>query len=74
MTRLRARLGLMLLVISVSAVAASPSAPPSPSATSWVLAQGARDGAAPAWAIAVATPTGWTRDCCVYARAIGVNA
>ncbi|MEO6800372.1 MAG: hypothetical protein ABI178_10590 [Rhodanobacter sp.] len=39
-----------------------------------VLAHGARDGDAPAWAIAVDTPAGWTRDCCAYARAIGVNA
>jgi hypothetical protein len=39
-----------------------------------VLAQGARDGNVPAWAIAVATPAGWTRDCCTYARAIGVDA
>ena len=39
-----------------------------------VLARGARDGDAPAWAIAVASPPGWTRDCCTYAQAIGVNA
>ncbi|MEO8778084.1 MAG: hypothetical protein ABI389_05365 [Rhodanobacter sp.] len=39
-----------------------------------VLAHGARDGGAPAWAIAVDTPAGWTRDCCTYAQAIGVNA
>jgi hypothetical protein len=39
-----------------------------------VLARGARDGAAPAWTIAVSTPGGWTRDCCTYARAIGVDA
>lgn len=39
-----------------------------------VLAHGASDGAAPAWAIAVDTPAGWTRDCCMYARAIGVDA
>ncbi len=39
-----------------------------------VLAHGARDGAAPAWAIAVTTPADWTRDCCTYARAIGVDA
>jgi hypothetical protein len=39
-----------------------------------VLARGARDGNAPAWAIAVATPPGWTRDCCTYARAIGADA
>ncbi|TAL75204.1 MAG: hypothetical protein EPN56_06075 [Rhodanobacter sp.] len=39
-----------------------------------VLAHGVKDGAAPAWAVAVASPGGWTRDCCLYARAIGVNA
>jgi len=39
-----------------------------------VLARGARDGNAPAWTIAVASPPGWTRDCCTYAQAIGVNA
>jgi hypothetical protein len=42
--------------------------------TDHVLAHGARDGDAPAWAIAVDTPEGWTRDCCIYAQAIGVNA
>ena len=39
-----------------------------------VLARGVRDGKAPAWAIAVASPPGWTRDCCMYAKAIGVDA
>jgi hypothetical protein len=39
-----------------------------------ILARGVRDGAAPAWAVTVATPGGWTRDCCTYARAIGVDA
>lgn len=39
-----------------------------------VLAHGVRDGKAPAWAIAVASPPGWTRDCCMYAKAIGVDA
>ncbi|MBD8897610.1 hypothetical protein [Rhodanobacter sp. DHG33] len=39
-----------------------------------MLAHGARDGDAPAWAIAVASPPGWTRDCCMYAKAIGVDA
>ena len=39
-----------------------------------VLAHGARDGDTPAWAITVATPPGWTRDCCTYAHAIGVDA
>lgn len=39
-----------------------------------LLAHGARDGKAPAWAVEVASPIGWTRDCCTYARAIGVDA
>ena len=39
-----------------------------------VLAQGAADANQPAWALAVDSPVGWTRDCCVYAKAIGVNA
>ena len=39
-----------------------------------LLAHGARDGAAPAWAVEVASPPGWTRDCCTYAQAIGVDA
>ena len=60
---------LWLLVLSVVAVCAQARAP-----ADQLLAQGARDGAVPAWAIAVATPAGWTRDCCLYARAIGVDA
>ena len=44
------------------------------SSASDVLAHGTRDGNAPAWAIAVNTPVGWTRDCCTYAQAIGVDA
>lgn len=38
------------------------------------LAHGASDGHTPAWTIDAATPAGWTRDCCLYARAIGVDA
>lgn len=38
------------------------------------LAHGARDGDAPAWAVTVDAPSGWIRDCCTYARAIGVDA
>ncbi|MEO7068483.1 MAG: hypothetical protein ABI114_16355 [Rhodanobacter sp.] len=56
------------LVLSVFAVLAYASNSPD------VLAQGARDGAQPAWMIAAKTPAGWTRDCCVYAKAIGVDA
>ena len=39
-----------------------------------VLATDVRDGKAPAWAVAVASPPGWTRDCCTYAKANGVDA
>ncbi|GLQ96807.1 hypothetical protein [Dyella mobilis] len=38
-----------------------------------VRAQGPADGAAPAWSIDTIAPPGWTKDCCTYARAIGVN-
>lgn len=64
MTRRLIRL-LALLVVTTFAQA---------SPTTAVLAQGARDGNAAAWAISVESPTGWTRDCCTYAHAIGVNA
>jgi hypothetical protein len=57
---------LALLLVAGTAAAASPA--------NDVLAHGARDGDVPAWSIAVATPPGWTRDCCLYARAIGVDA
>jgi hypothetical protein len=56
----------LLLVFSVSAMAAQ--------AGDDVLAHGVRDGDAPAWAIAGVSPPGWTRDCCMYAKAIGVDA
>lgn len=38
-----------------------------------VRAQGPADGTAPAWTISTSAPAGWTKDCCTYARAIGVN-
>lgn len=61
----------VLLVLSLWTVAAlAQAAMPADQA----LARGARDGDTPAWAINVATPPGWTRDCCTYARAIGVDA
>ena len=59
-------IGLVILLVFATLAQAS--------AANNVLAHGARDGEAPAWAIAVATPAGWTRDCCTYAQAIGVNA
>ncbi len=39
-----------------------------------LVAQGARDGATPAWMVSAPTPVGWTGDCCTYAKAIGVTA
>ena len=61
------RVWLMLLVFVCAVVQAG-------GAADDVLARGARDGNVPAWAIAVAAPAGWTRDCCMYAKAIGVDA
>jgi hypothetical protein len=38
-----------------------------------VLVYGKPDGDVPGWAILANAPSGWTPDCCTYARAIGVN-
>ncbi|WP_233843590.1 hypothetical protein [Dyella sp. 2HG41-7] len=38
-----------------------------------VDAHGLADGNAPAWTINTSAPSGWTKDCCTYASAIGVN-
>jgi hypothetical protein len=38
-----------------------------------VQAHGPADGNMPAWSITTTAPTGWTKDCCTYASAIGVN-
>ncbi|OOG65678.1 hypothetical protein B0E46_04610 [Rhodanobacter sp. B04] len=59
---------LLALALLVSVVAQAGMGPDN------VLARGARDGNMPAWAIAVVAPAGWTRDCCTYAKAIGVDA
>lgn len=61
----------LLPVLCAFAAAAWAGVAPAPGG---VLAHGARDGDVPAWAISVASPAGWTRDCCTYARAIGVDA
>jgi hypothetical protein len=34
---------------------------------------GAADRDIPAWTLRAPTPDGWTQDCCMYAKAIGVN-
>jgi hypothetical protein len=59
-------LPVLALLAPLAAVAGAPAAT--------LLAHGVRDGKAPAWAVDVASPAGWTRDCCTYARAIGVDA
>lgn len=62
---------LSVLVLAVIGAAATWAAPTTPGV---LTARGARDGAIPAWTVEAPTPPGWTADCCVYARAIGVNA
>ena len=61
-----------LLLASGRLLAAAPKTTAAGSAESFTV-QGARDGAAPAWTINAVAPSGWTADCCTYARAIGVN-
>ncbi|MBE1159001.1 hypothetical protein [Dyella acidiphila] len=55
----------LLAVVGV-ATAAAP-------ADNAIDAHGPADGQAPAWRISSTAPTSWTRDCCTYASAIGVN-
>ncbi|HEY2623748.1 MAG TPA: hypothetical protein VGI53_09880 [Dyella sp.] len=38
-----------------------------------VVVSGRLDGVVPGWSIHTEQPDGWTQDCCVYAKAIGVN-
>ncbi|MBM7126720.1 hypothetical protein ISP19_15175 [Dyella flava] len=55
-----------LLLCAGAAAAAAP-------ADNVVEAHGPADGGAPAWSITTTAPAGWTKDCCTYASAIGVN-
>ncbi len=66
---MRAQISTLLLMLAACLAIAHAT-----TATDEVLTHGAADAKAPAWAVAVATPPGWTRDCCTYARAIGVDA
>ncbi len=59
----------LLGLLGCNAVAFAQASP----AAAGVQAHGLRDGNAPAWTITAPAPIGWTVDCCVYARAIGVN-
>lgn len=54
-------------VLAFAATSFAAAAPP-------VTAHGARDGNVPAWTLRAPAPAGWTADCCLYAKAIGVNA
>jgi len=62
--RSRWMMGILLLCAGCS-MAASPDLA--------VHAHGPADGAAPAWTISTMAPAGWSKDCCTYASAIGVN-
>ena len=66
---MKALLSALLLILTTCFVAAHAG-----TAADDLLAHGTADAGAPAWAVAVATPEGWTRDCCTYARAISVDA
>ena len=68
MMRGASRIGLVLACLGLASVACAAAIDGD------VLAQGRRDGDMPAWDITVASPPGWTRDCCTYAKAIGVDA
>jgi hypothetical protein len=46
---------------------------PATAADQGVLVFGQADGDVPGWAIHSELPAGWTQDCCMYAKAIGVN-
>ncbi|ULU26710.1 hypothetical protein [Dyella terrae] len=57
----------LLLLLVMSAVQAA-----SPGDKS-VMVYGQADRDVPGWAILTDLPDGWTQDCCMYAKAIGVN-
>jgi hypothetical protein len=57
---------LLLGAIAPMACAAGPAAQAA-------VVHGKADGKAPGWAITTEVPRGWTKDCCTYAAAIGVN-
>jgi hypothetical protein len=63
--RLYAVVALVLLMVG-TAMAAQPS-------SNVVDAHGVPDGSVPGWTINSLAPSGWTKDCCTYASAIGVN-
>ncbi len=64
-----------LLTVCLALAAAPEPATAGKSATAGepFAARGARDGDVPAWTVQAVAPSGWTADCCTYAKAIGVN-
>ena len=68
-------LGAALLSTGVlfAAMPALPTAPAPLAVAEHFTVHGARDGEVPAWTISAMAPSGWTADCCTYAKAIGVN-
>lgn len=56
----------VLMLIASTAMAAQPS-------DNAVDAHGVADGNVPGWTLNTIAPTGWIKDCCTYASAIGVN-
>jgi hypothetical protein len=61
----RRLLGALLLMLAASALAAD--------TPGEAVAQGRPDRDVPGWTLHAPTPSGWTADCCTYARAIGVD-
>lgn len=59
-------IGALLMLMTAAAMAAQ-------SSRDVVDAHGAPDGNVPGWSIRTVAPDGWTKDCCTYASAIGVN-
>jgi len=66
----RVALFLLTLLLSVPLFAAEKSADTS---AKGVMVYGQADRDVPGWAILTDLPEGWTQDCCMYAKAIGVN-
>jgi hypothetical protein len=66
------RVALLLLLLTVTSTQATEPPSASPDGKT-VVAYGKSDGAVPGWSIVSVLPSGWTADCCQYAKAIGVN-
>ncbi|HUB92060.1 MAG TPA: hypothetical protein VMA74_20220 [Dyella sp.] len=62
------RLWLVLLLSVLAPWASAKSVP-----AQGVVVHGNADGNTPGWTISTHLPNGWTHDCCMYARGIGVN-